>query len=129
MSGLKSTVFILVGLLLISLASAPVEAKQSGKDKNKQSKQQKVDKKHKAKKLPPGLQKKVNRGGQLPPGWQKKLIKGERLEEQVYQHAVRVDLSEHSHSIARVEGTIVVKIDDRLIRLYEATREIVDILK
>src|SRR5262245_45056914 len=30
----------------------------------------------KAKKLPPGLAKKVARGGELPPGWQKKCVPG-----------------------------------------------------
>jgi hypothetical protein len=37
-------------------------------------------KKSKKKKLPPGLQKKLARGGELPPGWQTKVRRGEVLD-------------------------------------------------
>src|SRR5688572_7256024 len=40
----------------------------------------------KAKGLPPGLAKKVQRGEELPPGWQKKCVRGEILPEHVYKH-------------------------------------------
>lgn len=72
--------------------------------------------------LPPGLQKKVARGGQLPPGWQKRVQVGEPLEPEIYQHreiVVPVDK----------KGLLTVRIDGKLIRLYEATREVVEILE
>lgn len=112
----------LLSIIIFSISSLAVQAGSPHKDK-KDSKQ-KVEK-HQHKKLPPGLQKKLDRGGALPPGWQKKLARGEILDQRVYSHAIRVTSHSHSH----IEGTIIIRIDDRLIRLYEATREIVDILK
>ena len=40
-----------------------------------------------SKQLPPGLQKKLARGGSLPPGWQNKLQRGEVLDREVYREA------------------------------------------
>lgn len=77
---------------------------------------------NKDKSLPPGLEKKVKRTGQLPPGWQKKLAVGERLDRQVYSSAsVMVPV--------RNDGIVTVEVDGRVIRLIEATREIVEILR
>ncbi|MCK5360884.1 MAG: hypothetical protein KAJ95_09680 [Gammaproteobacteria bacterium] len=77
--------------------------------------------KNKDKPLPPGLQKKVDRGESLPPGWQKKLHKGEILDYQVYRHGRVVIPVNH-------EGILTINVDGKLIRLMEATREIIDIL-
>ena len=77
---------------------------------------------NKDKSLPPGLEKKMNRTGQLPPGWQKKLAVGERLDTQVYKNASIMDPG-------RNDGIVTVQIDGRVIRLIEATREIVEILR
>ena len=82
----------------------------------------KNEKKEKSKKLPPGLQKKVEKGKPLPPGWQKKLRKGEILDVEVYrQSKVVVPVDD--------KGVVTVTVDGRIIRLIEATREIVGILK
>ena len=43
------------------------------------------DKPKKQKSLPPGLQKKLARGGELPPGWQKKVARGEVLDMALYR--------------------------------------------
>lgn len=76
----------------------------------------------KEKDLPPGLQKKYARTGELPPGWQKKLAVGQPLDIHVYREAhVVVPLDRH--------GMITVTVEGRVIRLIEATREIVEILK
>ncbi len=76
----------------------------------------------KNKPLPPGLEKKAERTGQLPPGWQKKLAVGERLDRQVYTNStVMVPVEKN--------GMVTVEIDGRIIRLIEATREIVEILR
>ena len=71
--------------------------------------------------LPPGLQKKVEEGRQLPPGWQKKLQVGYRLEPQIYAH---------SHVVVPVDdrGHVIVTIEDRRLRLVQATLEIIEIL-
>lgn len=71
--------------------------------------------------LPYGLQKKLNRGQSLPPGWQKKLRVGRVLNVQVYrQGEIVVPLDRH--------GLVVIRVEGKLIRLYQATREIAEIL-
>ncbi len=82
----------------------------------------------KHKKLPPGLRKKLDRGGQLPPGWQKKMTRWEVMDEDVYRHSTR--LPEH---IARQlsgspAGTSIRRVEDRIVRIMDATHTIVDIL-
>ncbi|WP_193162596.1 hypothetical protein [Microbulbifer hainanensis] len=71
--------------------------------------------------LPPGLQKKVERGGELPPGWKKKLQKGAVLEPEIYSHAVIVKPVDRY-------GYVTVSIEGEVVRLIQATHEIVDIL-
>ena len=76
----------------------------------------------KEKGLPPGLQKKAAKGKPLPPGWQKKLSVGQTIDRTIYEHRrVVVPVDKH--------GIVTVNIDGELIRLVEATREIVEILK
>lgn len=77
---------------------------------------------NKNKSLPPGLQKKVDSGESLPPGWQKKLYKGEILDYRIYRQGSIVVPVNH-------EGIITIKVEDKVIRLMEATREIIDILQ
>lgn len=79
-------------------------------------------KKNKDKTLPPGLQKKVDRGGSLPPGWQKKLHKGDVLDSEVYRHGRVVIPVNH-------EGILTINVDGKIIKLMEKTREIIDILR
>jgi len=76
----------------------------------------------KEKSLPPGLQKKLERGGELPPGWQKKLVVGEYLEDKVYR----------SGRVIGWDGGLdetTIEVEGRVVRVIEATREIIDILK
>ena len=75
----------------------------------------------KSKKLPPGLQKKVASGQALPPGWQKKLAVGQRMDKAVYDHGqVVVPLDK--------KGILTMRVEGKLVRLVNATREIVEIL-
>jgi len=98
---------------------------------------------------PPGWHKKAHGHG-MPPGWQKRLVKGRRLDADIYRHSYVVvherDIPRyrdrdrviviHDHDdrryyddrYSRRDGLITVQIDDRLIRMVEATHEIVDIL-
>jgi len=93
-------------MIFIGLVVAPVYAKKDKKN---------------GKALPPGLQKKAAKGEPLPPGWQKKLIKGEILGYDIYRRSsIVVPLDPH--------GLVTIRVEGRLIRLYEATREIVNIL-
>jgi hypothetical protein len=78
-------------------------------------------KKDKTSQLPPGLQKKVERGQSLPPGWQKKLAKGEILDKYIYQQGQVVIPVDNN-------GLITIRLEGKLVRLYEATREVVEVL-
>jgi hypothetical protein len=91
-------------LVLAGLIAGPAYAK---KDKDRQ--------------LPPGLHKKVERGQSLPPGWQKKIAKGEILDKEIYQQGqvvVPVDK----------RGLITIRLEGKLVKLYKATREVVEVL-
>ncbi|WP_336365527.1 hypothetical protein [Marinobacter sp. C2H3] len=72
--------------------------------------------------LPPGLQKKLDRGEALPPGWQDRVDyhRGDHLDEAVirYGHVYDID--------GRRER---VEVEDRVYTILKDTREIVDILK
>ncbi|MCW8127397.1 hypothetical protein [Microbulbifer halophilus] len=73
------------------------------------------------KELPPGLQKKVERGGELPPGWRKKLEVGTILGHEIYRHGVVVKPVDR-------QGVVTISIEGEIIRLIHNTREIVEIL-
>ena len=97
---------IVLFTVLVGMFTSPAFAKKE-KDKDKP--------------LPQGLQKKLERGGELPPGWQKKLVKGAILEQPVYsqsQVVIPVDSG----------GLLTVRVEGKLIKLIEATREIVEIV-
>jgi hypothetical protein len=76
----------------------------------------------KEKSLPPGLQKKLERGEPLPPGWQKKLSVGQFLHDDYYRRAVVVRKP-------NADGIITVQIEGTVIELFEHSREIVRILE
>lgn len=74
------------------------------------------------KELPPGLQKKVERGGELPPGWKKKLQVGAILDHDIYRHGVVVRPVDD-------RGIVTISIEGEIVRLMHHTREIVEILR
>jgi hypothetical protein len=78
-------------------------------------------KKDNDKQLPPGLQKKVERGQSLPPGWQTKVAKGEILDMEIYQQGQIVVPVDN-------RGLITIRLEGKLVKLYEATREVVEVL-
>ena len=71
--------------------------------------------------LPPGLAKKADEGKPLPPGWQKKLHKGDILDKEIYARGkVVVPLGK--------DGTVTINVDGTLLKLYEQSRRIIDIV-
>lgn len=71
--------------------------------------------------LPYGLQKKLKKGKPLPPGWQKKLRVGGVLDPWIYSHGdIVIPLDSN--------GLVTIRVEGKLIRLYQATREIAEIL-
>jgi len=77
--------------------------------------------------LPPGLQKKVERGGELPPGWQKKVAKGKVVEDSIYIH-----MEAPPRDVLRAlppppPGVIIKQIEDKIVELREKDRFVLDI--
>lgn len=83
----------------------------------------------KTKGLPPGLAKKVARGRPLPPGWQKKLVVGQVLPQEIYVHAEPVPPPVVAQLPPARKGTITVVISGKIVRLIEATMEILDVFE
>ena len=110
----NKTLALLIGCALVfgtsSFAKKPEEL---GQEKGKK---QKV--------IPYGLQKKVQTGKELPPGWQKKIAKGEVVDDKVLQNAKVLD------SIYPViKGTKVYEVGEKIFRLQNATKEILEVFK
>jgi len=83
----------------------------------------------KPKSLPPGLQKKLDRGGSLPPGWEKKLRKGEILPVDVYAQCHPLPREVVVKLPPQPPGTVVIAIGGKVARLAAATREILDVFE
>ncbi len=98
-----------MGLLFVFLGTSCLADKPQNKQKN----------------LPHGLQKKVQSGKQLPPGWQKKIAKGEVVDLQTLSHAKVVYLPKYP----KIEGTRIYEIENKVFRVMNATREILEVLK
>jgi len=81
----------------------------------------------KAKGLPPGLAKKVDRGGELPPGWQKKCVRGEIMSEDVYKACHPLPKEVVIKLPPPPAGTILVTVNGKVVRLAKATLEILDV--
>lgn len=79
-------------------------------------------KEHNHNHLPPGLKMKADKGGSLPPGWKKKLARGSVLDKSIYDQGRIIKAIDS-------KGIITVRVDDKVVRLYKASREIVDILR
>lgn len=78
--------------------------------------------------LPPGLRKKVARGGSLPPGWQKKVARGEVLDDDLLWHAHGIPDELYGRLPRQPPGTAIIELNGKVVRLIEATRTIVDVL-
>ncbi len=77
--------------------------------------------------LPPGLAKNVARGKRLPPGWQKKLARGKTFPGNLYQQVTPLPPYILYELPPQPEGTILVTIGGKVVRLLEATKTIADV--
>lgn len=77
--------------------------------------------------LPQGMEKKAASGGQLPQGWQKKLQKGRPLEPDLYRMAQPVPVAMRSKLPAGPKGSVMIRLDSKIVRLNGATRVILDV--
>lgn len=81
----------------------------------------------KKKRLPPGLQKKLERGGTLPPGWQKKVVRGEVLDSEVFKEAKSLPSTLIKKLPKQEEDTVTVRVEGKIIRVLKATKTILDV--
>jgi hypothetical protein len=81
----------------------------------------------KKKHLPPGLKKKEARGKELPPGWQKKIARGQVLDRELRPHCRDLPRDLYRELPPPPKGTRLYQLEDRIIRVVEATFEIVDV--
>src|SRR5262249_14426529 len=86
-------------------------------------------KEKKGRSLPPGLARKTARGGKLPPGWEKKMMIGARVEEPVFKECQPLPHELVVKLPAPPAGAITVAIAGKVVRLMEATREILDVFE
>jgi len=94
----------------------------------KSDKSNKVNREKKQKQLPYGLEKKVQRGGELPPGWKNKLNKGDILDERILKQSIV--LRQDTYPKEYVDNySRIYKIEDKIIRVMNATNEILNVLK
>lgn len=117
----------------------------AGKGKSKQHKKYKKQKKQKNKKhfssreqgsiqayyrsLPPGLAKKLRRGGHLPAGWQKKVSVGQPIPQEYLMYAKPVPRELEYQLSAGPVGSKVLQLADRVVRIEAGTNMVLDAIK
>lgn len=79
--------------------------------------------------LPPGLAKKLKRGGQLPPGWQNRVSVGERIPTEYLSYASAVPFKLESQLSAGPVGSKLLQIADRIVRIEAGTNIVLDAIK
>jgi hypothetical protein len=82
---------------------------------------------HSPRSLPPGLAKKAAQGKPLPPGWQKKMQVGQVIPVDVYDQCEPLPPDLIVKLPPQPKGILTVTIEGKVVRLLEATREILDV--
>ena len=77
--------------------------------------------------LPPGLAKKLPRSGPLPSDWEDKCVRGQSMPVVVYQEARPLPPELAVKLPVPPVGTVTVAVSGKVVRLVEATREILDV--
>ncbi|BBB26647.1 conserved hypothetical protein [Amphritea japonica ATCC BAA-1530] len=83
--------------------------------------------KKKEKRIPPGLQKKLERGGELPPGWQNKVAVGEVLDSDLYSRSEPLP-DELESVLGRVAGEEHRRIGHKVIKVLEGDATVIDVI-
>lgn len=79
------------------------------------------------KSLPPGLARKLARGGKLPTGWEKKFTRGEVIDTALWKHRNRLPYSIR-RKLRAIKGTEVIRIDDKIARIAISNKLIIDVV-
>ena len=117
----------------------------AGKGKSKEHKQYKKQQKKNKKKhfssreqgsiqayyrsLPPGLAKKLRRGGDLPAGWKKKVSVGQPIPQEYLMYAKPVPRELEYQLSAGPVGSKVLQLADRVVRIEAGTNMVLDAIK
>lgn len=83
---------------------------------------------HRYKSLPPGLRKKLQRGGELPPGWRDKLVQGRVIDADLYRHAEHLPSDLLNRLTGRQDGIELLRVGDRIVRVMEGRGTILDVI-
>lgn len=83
----------------------------------------------KYKTLPPGLRKKLARGGELPPGWQDKVRRGEVLDDELYRQGERLSRRYLERLGHRSEAAELILLGDRIVRVAEGRGTVLDVIE
>lgn len=75
--------------------------------------------------LPPGLAKNLRRGKPLPPGWRDKVSRGYVIEDDFWEHFHPLS-DELFPNLEVVRDTRLYRYGDRVVRVYEPRREVID---
>jgi len=79
--------------------------------------------------LPPGLAKKLRRGGELPHGWQTKIRVGQPIPYAYLRYAEAVPPRLESQLSAGPVGSKLLQIADRVVRIEAGTRIVLDAIR
>lgn len=79
--------------------------------------------------LPPGLAKNLRRGKPLPPGWDKKLRSGWKVDRDTWDLFDRVPGDYLPKDLKLPKDTGMFLYGDRMVRVHEPTREVVDFVR
>ena len=88
-----------------------------------------VGRQNQTRNLPPGLAKKGARGKRLPPGWERDLAAGRTFPQNVYEQSHPIPVHIIQQLPPQPQGTMLVTLNGKIVRLYEATKTIIDVLE
>jgi len=115
--------------LFILLSAVLLFTSQSFAKKPEHAKSKKEKHVKKSKNLPYGLQKKINKGADLPPGWKKKITVGKVVSRDILSKGIIINPKELGLKIPDTTYSKIYKIQDKIIRINNATNVILDVLK
>jgi hypothetical protein len=82
----------------------------------------------KMKSLPPGLEKKLDRGGELPPGWRDKVRRGEVLDADLYRRGERLPRRYLERLGYDPETAELILLGDSVVRVARGRGTVLDVI-
>jgi hypothetical protein len=135
---------VLLSIVTLCLLSSSAYAKKDEYEKEENQKHKNYEKTHKEmyekqkdyeknykekyekqKELPKGLEKKLERDGTLPPGWEKKLSKGQIVDQRVLRSGRLLNSRDYPY----IKNSEIYQVEDRVFRVAEDTKMILEIFK